>query len=81
MQQATLRTHELQRALAGAGLLSSLLAACVGLRPAEAQAVYLAEQLRCVDQATTRAEADECRAAVRQRWGITETVRDAGGDR
>lgn len=41
-------------------------------REAEAESAYLAEQLRCVDIATSRAEADVCRREVRKRWGITE---------
>lgn len=43
----------------------------------EAEAGYLAQQLRCVDQSTTRAQADACRAAVRRAWGVGDAGPDA----
>lgn len=51
------------------------------VRVRAAEGAYLAEHLRCVERYDTTPEIDACRAAVRQRWGITSTVRDAGGDR
>jgi hypothetical protein len=61
---------------------------CTGCTPrevkeAEAESAYLAEQLRCVDVAYTRQEADICRQQVQAKWGIAQTVRvrDAGVDR
>lgn len=44
-----------------------------------ADAVYLAEHLRCVDDFRTNPEIDACRAKVRARWGIVETARKDGG--
>ena len=58
-----------------------LACAAVQDRAAQAEAAYLAEQLRCVDVATTREESQACRRSVRERWGIAETVtarRDGG---
>lgn len=68
--------------VAGACAVSYCASGCSGsaLKSREADAVYAAEQLRCVDQSATREEANTCRVAVRERWGIHETVRDAGGD-
>ncbi|MCL2724772.1 MAG: hypothetical protein FWD69_10085 [Polyangiaceae bacterium] len=40
-----------------------------------ASAGYLAQQLECVDYATTLAESRECRAKVREAWGV-----DAGAE-
>lgn len=40
--------------------------------PQAAEASYAAEQLRCVDAAETRAEADACREKVRERWGVAK---------
>jgi hypothetical protein len=59
------------------------IAACSGCSagPQVSEAAYATEQLRCVDSAKTRDEADACRAKVRERWGIAETVHDAGGAR
>ena len=48
-----------------------------------ADKAYLADHLRCVEQYPTRTEIDACRAEVRWRWGIRETVttkRDGGRD-
>jgi hypothetical protein len=48
----------------------------------EAEATYLGEHLRCVDDSDTRAEMDECRRKVRAKWlrdaGIVETTRKDG---
>jgi hypothetical protein len=49
--------------------------------PTMGEAAYTGELLRCVDEASTLAESRECRARVNARWRITETARDAGGDR
>lgn len=56
-------------------------AGCALLRsPEAAEATYTAEHLRCVDKSATLAESHACRDAVDKRWGITHTLRDAGGD-
>ena len=57
---------------------------CTGCLPqaakeAMADASYAAEQLRCVEH-DTRAEIDACRRAVRLKWHIAETGKDAGHD-
>lgn len=63
-----------------------LLAGCspAQVKADEAQAGYLAQELRCVDQYNDKPSTDECRAQVRARWhaaqGITETTADAGKD-
>ncbi len=68
--------------LAGIIVVGLLLLNAMGCSPtaraAEAEATYLADQLHCVDRATTRAEADSCRADVRRKWGIAETATDSG---
>jgi hypothetical protein len=38
--------------------------------PAQAEAAYTAEQLRCVDVATTLAESKACRKQVDEKWGV-----------
>lgn len=38
--------------------------------PQEAEALYLSQQLACVEQATTLAESRACRAKVRADWGV-----------
>jgi hypothetical protein len=43
--------------------------------PTVSEAAYLAEELRCVDDAGTRAQADACRAEVRKRW---DAAKDGG---
>jgi hypothetical protein len=49
-------------------------------KEAIADGAYATEHMKCVDDYDTRAEIDACRRAVRVRWGITETGRDAGHD-
>ena len=56
------------------------LAGCGLFGTAAAEATYTAEHLRCVDKSATLAESRACRAGVDLRWGIAQTVRDAGGD-
>jgi hypothetical protein len=46
-----------------------LLAALVACGPS-ADAVYAAQQLSCVDKATTLAESKECRAKVDADWKV-----------
>lgn len=59
--------------------LVSLLSACSqSLKPAEAETVYLAQQLKCVDLYNTRETINACRLRVRNNWSITETVKDGG---
>lgn len=71
-------------AFALAGLvIVGFLARCTGCLPREAKEAmadssYAAEQLRCVDQNDTKPKIDACRASVRLRWGIAETVTDGG---
>jgi hypothetical protein len=59
-----------------------VLAGCASTEAARqraAERAYLAEHLRCVQAYDTEAEVNRCRADVRSRWGITETVtKDAG---
>lgn len=63
--------------------ISYFLGACATLaaQKQEAEAEYLGEQLRCVDKAPTREQADACRRAVRERWGIVETQTSKDGSR
>lgn len=67
-------------AVLGFVALSECGCASPAARAAEAESAYLAEQLRCVDAAHSRDEADACRRQVRARWGIVETStsRDGG---
>jgi hypothetical protein len=44
--------------------------ACTPKTPAQAEAAYTAEQLRCVDLATTLAESKACRKQVDEKWGV-----------
>lgn len=46
-----------------------LAAACAAKQPVDDASVYEAEQLRCVDEAATRAQADACRNKVKAAWG------------
>jgi len=69
-------------ALVGAiAYVSGLCTHCLPREAKEALAdsTYLADQMRCVDNNDTRETIDACRKAVRERWGIAETVRDGGG--
>lgn len=66
-------------------VIFSALVQCTGCLSREAKEAladktYAAEHLRCVDAYDTRAEIDACRRAVRERWGIAETVTDGGRD-
>ena len=45
-------------------------AACAPRTPAQAEAAYTAELLRCVDRAATLAASRACRAEVDRRWGV-----------
>ena len=45
-------------------------AACTPRTPAQAEAAYTAELLRCVDRAETLAQSRACRAEVDRRWGV-----------
>lgn len=65
---------------------TELLVACATTQAGkerEAEATYLGEHMRCVDDSDTRAEMNDCRRKVRERWlrdaGITETTRKDGG--
>lgn len=59
-----------------------LLSGCASSRAAEkaaAEAEYTAQHLACVDKSKTFEESEACRAAVRLKWGITETRAKDGG--
>jgi hypothetical protein len=61
--------------------LMALVAACAAAATPEQKAVaadatFLGDMLKCVDDATTLAESKACRAKVRQTWHV-----DAGGSR
>lgn len=43
---------------------------CTPRTPAQAEAAYTAEQLRCVDVSTTLAESKACRKQVDEKWGV-----------
>lgn len=43
---------------------------CKPQTPAQAEAAYTAEQLRCVDISTTLAESKACRKQVDEKWGV-----------
>jgi len=60
--------------------VTKTLVGCAGedaLKARTAEAAYLAEQLACVDAATTRNESVACRNAVKARWAANV---DAGTD-
>lgn len=65
-------------ALAAIFAVVGFLAGCAAAKAEEAEATYLGQQLRCVDQYATRPDIDSCRRKVRAAWGITETARDGG---
>ena len=46
-----------------------------------AEGAYAADHMKCIESFNNDPEINACRAKVRARWGIVETVRDAGGDR
>jgi hypothetical protein len=50
----------------------TLSAACSGTQTKQeaAGATFAAEQLKCVDDAKTKAEADVCREGVRKAWHV-----------
>ena len=48
------------------------------IKSVQAETVYLAQQLRCVDTYNTNEAINQCRLRVRNNWGITETVKDGG---
>ncbi len=56
------------------GSVLAFITSCAAAKPG-AEAAYLAENLQCIDQAETRAEAVSCRERVRARWAT-----DAGTD-
>lgn len=63
----------------GAGLCATS-CALLQAEKAEAESQYRGEQLACVDPKKTREQIEDCRRAVRERWGIaeTQTRRDGG---
>ena len=73
------------RALGYVGLALLVLRIVTGCGPSQAaketaaDATYAAEHMRCVAQHETNAEIDDCRARVRERWGITTVVAKDGG--
>lgn len=79
----------MKREIAVSMLIASVMVAalvhCTGCLSREAKEAiadktYAAEHLACVDKHDTREEIDACRAAVRVRWGIAETIADGGRD-
>jgi hypothetical protein len=50
-------------------VLALVLTSCAAAKPG-AEAAYLAENLQCIDQAETRAEAVACRERVRAKWAV-----------
>lgn len=66
-------------------LIMTVLYHCTGCIPREAKeaiadGAYAKDQLECVDNNPDRETIDACRRAARVKWGIAETVRDAGHD-
>lgn len=59
--------------IAGGLSLESAISACAGAQPTPTQEAapieYAAELEACIDKATTLAESQACRAAVRAKWG------------
>ncbi len=45
-------------------------------KKAEAESAYTAEQLACVDRASTLEESKACREAVRAKWGVLDAGKD-----
>lgn len=61
-------------------LAAAAMAACgsTQVKAEEAEAAYLAQQLRCVESNPDRPSIDACRADVRAKW---DAARDGGKDR
>jgi len=53
------------------GLVVVALVACQPRTPAQAEALYTAEQLACVEHAASLDESRECRAKIDQKWGVS----------
>jgi hypothetical protein len=51
------------------GIVLAFITSCAAAKPG-AEAAYLAENLQCIDQAETRAEAVACRERVRAKWAV-----------
>ncbi len=82
LDNALRHAYEVLAAAAIAVAVTYYAAGCAGAKEAVAEATYLGQQLECVDHLQTKADIDGCRASVRRRWGIVETVtKDAGGER
>lgn len=67
--------------LAGAAI--AVLANCTPPKSSKelaAESAYAGELLACVESAQTLEQSKACRKDVNQRWGIVETVSDAGGE-
>ena len=52
-----------------------LVTSCGPRTPAQAEALYTAEQLSCVERSATLAASRECRAGVDARWGVDAGAR------
>lgn len=63
---------------ASLGFAAGACACSPAAKAREAEAGYLAQQLRCVDEHDTRTAIDACRAEVRARWAAAS--RDGGPD-
>lgn len=58
---------------------TSSLVGCTDPRHPLAEAGFLAQHLKCVDEFNTREAIDQCRREVNHQWGIEETIaKDAG---
>lgn len=42
------------------------------VKPVEAEATYLGQQVQCVDKYDTKQEIDWCRDAVKRRWAVAK---------
>lgn len=89
----TIRMKTLEDAIAGivamlilCAVLGSLITLCTACgnsaqvaTPAAAEANYTAQQLKCIDDATTREESRACRAEVDRKWGVDSGAAKEGG--
>lgn len=80
-----MKSHAIAFGLLVLGLiLAAYVSGCApsqAVKERAADGAYLADHMKCVEGHNTNAAINACRADVRRRWGIAETVRDAGGDR
>ncbi len=53
-------------------IIAVALVACAGAVAVTADATYGGQQTSCVNRATTKAQADTCRAEVDRRWCVVD---------